>query len=150
MVDVFPLKNFPRKQTLIGNGGNSGGGGGRYKKREEQITFHHNFKCGKINVGNWLLLLTITVDISMKGFIFKRINNENGTMMAQLVLLKAIPKSFTASQCHIITALSWPRQAHHTTPCTLLLDGPQIYEGTQPNTYRSFRYKTNQVDSVEV
>lgn len=31
MVDVFPLKNFPRKQTLIGNGGNSGGGGGGYK-----------------------------------------------------------------------------------------------------------------------
>ena len=47
MVDVLPLKNFPRKQTLIGNGGNSGGGGGRYKKREEQITFHHNFKYGK-------------------------------------------------------------------------------------------------------
>lgn len=27
---VFPLKNFPRKQTLIGKGGNSGGGGGAY------------------------------------------------------------------------------------------------------------------------
>ena len=47
MVDVFPLKNFPRKQTLIGNGGNSGGGGGRYKKGQEQITFHHNFKYCK-------------------------------------------------------------------------------------------------------
>ena len=56
MVDVFPLKNFPRKQTLIGNGGNSGGGGGRYEKREEQITFHHNFKYGKTKRGNWLLL----------------------------------------------------------------------------------------------
>ena len=30
----------------------------------------------------------------------------------------------------------------------LLLDRPQIYEGTQLNIYRSFRYKTNQVDSV--
>ena len=49
------------------------------KKREEQITFHHNFKYGKINGGNWLLRLTITVDISIKGFIFKRIKNENGT-----------------------------------------------------------------------
>ena len=116
MVDVFPLKNFPRKQTLIGNGGNSGGGGGRYKKREAQITFHRNFKYGKINGGNWLLLLTITVDISIKGFIFKRINNENGTMIAQLFSLKAIPKSFTASHCHIITALSWPRQVHHKHP----------------------------------
>lgn len=150
MVDVFPLKNFPRKQTLIGNGGNSGGGGGRYKKREEQITFHHNFKYAKLNGGNWLLLLTITVDISIKGVIFKRINNENGTMMAQLFSLKAIPKSFTASHCYIITALSWPRQAHHKTPCTLLLDVPQIYEWTLLNIHRSFRYKTNQVDSVEV
>ena len=82
------------------------------------------------------MLLTITVDISIKGVIFKRINNENGTMMAQLFSLKAIPKSFTASQCHIITALSWPRQAHHTTPSMLLLDGPQIYEGTLLNVYR--------------
>ena len=96
------------------------------------------------------MLLAITVDISIKGFIFKRINNENGTMMEQLFPLKAIPKSLTASQCHIITALSWPRQAHHTTPCMLLLDGPQIYEGTLLNIYRSFRYKTNQVDSVEL
>ena len=96
------------------------------------------------------MLLTMTVDISIKGFIFKRINNENGTMMAQLFSLKAIPKSFTASQCHIITQLSWPRQAHHTTPCMSLLDGPQIYEATLLNIYRSFRYKTNQVDSVKV
>ena len=70
--------------------------------------------------------LTTTVDISIKGFIFKRINNENDTMMAQLFSLKAIPKSFTASQCHIITALSWTRQARHTKPCMLLLDGPLI------------------------
>lgn len=53
MVDVFPLKNFPRKQTLIGNGGNCGGGGGSYKKREEQITFHHNFKYGKTKSFNF-------------------------------------------------------------------------------------------------
>ena len=36
MVDVFPLKNFPRKQILIGNGGNSGGGGGGYKQTNKQ------------------------------------------------------------------------------------------------------------------
>lgn len=28
MTEVLPLKNLPRKHTLIGNGGNSGGGGG--------------------------------------------------------------------------------------------------------------------------
>ena len=28
MAEVLPLKNFPRKHALIGNGGNSGGGGG--------------------------------------------------------------------------------------------------------------------------
>ena len=31
MVEVLPLKNLPRKHTLIGNGGNSGGGGGGYE-----------------------------------------------------------------------------------------------------------------------
>ena len=38
IVDDFPLKNFPRKQTLIGNGGNSGGGGGGYKKNNNKQT----------------------------------------------------------------------------------------------------------------
>lgn len=38
MVEVFPLKNFPRKQTLIGNGGNSGGGGGGWKQTNKQTS----------------------------------------------------------------------------------------------------------------
>ena len=147
MVDVFPLKNFPRKQTLIGNGGNSGGGGGRYKKREEQITFHHNFKYGKTKRGNWFLLLTITEDISIKGFIFKRINNENGTMIAQLFSLKAIPKSFTASRCHIITALSWPRQAHHKHPACFYSTDPKSTRG--PYLIFTGRFDTKRIKLIE-
>jgi len=37
MAEVLPLKNFPRKHTLIGNGGNSGGGGGGYKPKKKQL-----------------------------------------------------------------------------------------------------------------
>lgn len=82
--------------------------------------------------------LTITIDISLKGFIFRRktmknetINNKNGTMMVQFFSLKAIPKS---SQCHIITALSWPRQARHTTHCFYSTEpksarGPYLFIG---------------------
>ena len=40
MVEVFPLKNFPRKQTLIGNGGNSGGGGGGWKQTNKKENAH--------------------------------------------------------------------------------------------------------------
>lgn len=37
MAEVLPLKNFPRKHTLIGNGGNSGGGGGGYKQKKNSF-----------------------------------------------------------------------------------------------------------------
>ena len=57
IVDVLPLKNFPSKQTLIGNGGNSGGGGGGWKsrkKRKARVTRHaHPLDlCNKNAVSN--------------------------------------------------------------------------------------------------